>query len=179
MRTLVVRASEENLGEVNKYLESEWKELVPNHPYEGMFQDDLLDEARDINKNIKNIYIFLAFIATILSAIGLYTLVSLSIIRRTKEIGVRKVMGASIPRIIRVLNWEYLIMLIIACIGGSISGYFMSKMLMNSIWEVSTDISFFCYLIPIILIFIVAVITTGWKVYSAATKNPTESLRYE
>jgi len=179
MRTLVVRASEENLREVNQYLESEWKELVPNYPYEGVFQDDEMDEARDINKNIKNVYIFLAFIATILSAIGLYTLVSLSIIRRTKEIGVRKVMGASVPLIIRVLNREYLIMLSIACMGGSLSGYFLSKMMMESIWEVFTDISILCYMIPIVLIFVVAGITTGSKVYSAATKNPTDSLRYE
>jgi len=179
MRTLAVRASEENLREVNQYLEKEWKELVPNYPYEGYFQDDLMDEARDINKNIKNVYIFLAFIATILSAIGLYTLVSLSTLRRTKEIGVRKVMGATIPRIIRVLNREFMIMLIIACAGGSLGGYYMSKMLMDSIWDVFTDITLICYLIPIILIFIVAILTTGWKVYSAATKNPTESLRYE
>lgn len=179
MRTLVVKTSEENLREVNQYLEEQWKELLPNYPYEGFFQDDLMDEARDINKNIKNVYIFLAFIATILSAIGLYTLVSLSIIRRTKEVGVRKVMGASVPRIIRVLNREYLFLLIIACIGGSFGGYYLSRMLMNSIWEVFTDISFLCYLIPIVMIFLVAAITTGWKVYSAATKNPTESLRYE
>lgn len=179
MRTLAVRTSQEDMGEVNQYLESEWKELVPNYPYEGVFQDDEMDEARDINKNIKNIYIFLALIATILSAIGLYTLVSLSIIRRTKEIGVRKVMGASVHRIIKVLNREYLIMLVMACIFGSLSGYYMSKMLMDSIWEVFTDISIFCYLIPISLIFVVAAITTGSKVYSAATKNPTDSLRYE
>ncbi|KPK84222.1 MAG: hypothetical protein AMS27_10545 [Bacteroides sp. SM23_62_1] len=179
IRTLVVKVSEDNLGEVFQYLENEWKELVPNYPFEGEFQADLMDEAKDINKNIKNIYIFLAIIATILSAIGLYTLVSLSVIRRTKEIGVRKVMGASVPRIIRILNREYLIILVIACIGGSFGGYYMSKILMASIWEVFTDISFLCYLIPVVMIFIVAAVTTGWKVYSAATQNPTESLRYE
>jgi putative ABC transport system permease protein len=179
MRTLAVRASENNLKEINQYLENEWKEQFPNYPYEGFFQDDLMDEARDINKNIKNVYIFLAIIATILSAIGLYTLVSLSIIRRTKEVGVRKVMGATVPRIIRILNREYLIMLVIACIGGSMAGYYISEMLMESIWEVFTDVSFLCYLIPIILIFLIAIVTTGGKIYSAAKKNPAESLRYE
>jgi ABC-type antimicrobial peptide transport system permease subunit len=179
MRTLAVRASEENLQEVNKFLEEQWKELVPNNPYEGFFQDDLMNEGRDINRNIKNIYIFLAFIATILSAIGLYTLVSLSIIRRTKEVGIRKVMGATVPRIISILNREYLIILIIACIGGSLSGYYLSKQMMDSIWDVFTDVTVFTFLVPILLIFAVAAITMGWKVYSAASKNPTESLRYE
>ena len=179
MRTLAVRVSEENLEEVNHFLEDEWKELVPNHPYSGFFQDDLMDEARDINRNIMNVYIFLAFIATILSAIGLYTLVSLSIIRRTKEVGIRKVMGATIPRIIRILNREYIIILIIACIVGSTAGYYLSRQLMDSIWDVFTDVTIFTFLIPVILIFVVAVVTIGWKVYEAASRNPTESLRYE
>ena len=179
MRTLAIRTSEENLRDVNQYLENEWKELIPNYPYSGFFQDDLMDEGRDINKNIKIIYIFLAFVATILSAIGLYTLVSLSIIRRTKEVGIRKVMGATIPRIIRILNREYLIILAISSIIGSLSGYYLSKQMMDSIWDVFTDVTVFTFLIPVVLIFVVAVITTGWKVYSAARKNPIESLRYE
>ena len=87
-------------------------------------------------------YIFLGFIALILSAIGLYTLVSLSIIRRTKEIGVRKVMGASI-------------------------------------WEIYTDLNAYTFIVPVILILFVAVVSIGWEVYSAASRNPAESLRYE
>lgn len=179
MRTLAVRAAEEDLEEVNHFLEEQWKELVPDNPYAGFFQDDLMNEARDINKNIKNVYIFLAFIATILSAIGLYTLISLSIIRRTKEIGIRKVMGASIPRIIRILNREYLVILVIASVAGSISGWWLSKKMMDSIWDVFTDVTVFTFLIPVILIFTIAAITMGWKIYKAASRNPTESLRYE
>ncbi len=176
---MAVRASEENLKEVNQFLEDQWKELVPNYPYSGFFQDDLMEEGRDINRNIKYIYIFLAFIATILSAIGLYTLVSLSIIRRTKEVGIRKVMGATIPRIIRILNREYLIILVIAIIGGSLSGYWLSKQMMDSIWDVFTDVTVFTFLVPVILIFGVATVTMSWKIYAAASRNPTDSLRYE
>lgn len=69
------------------------EKAIPEYPYSGLYQDSLMDEARKINKNIKDMYIFLGFIALILSAIGLYTLVSPSIIRRTKEIGVREVIG--------------------------------------------------------------------------------------
>jgi ABC-type antimicrobial peptide transport system permease subunit len=179
MRTLAVRASEKNLKEVNQFLEDQWQELVPNYPYSGFFQDDLMEEGRDINRNIKYIYIFLAFIATILSAIGLYTLVSLSIIRRTKEVGIRKVMGATIPRIFRILNREYLIILIIAAIGGSLSGYWLSNQMMDSIWDVFTDVTVFTFLVPVILIFGVATATMSWKIYAAASRNPTDSLRYE
>jgi len=73
---LVVRASIEDLPDVNEFLRSEWLKVIPNSPYEGFFQEERLTEAKDINKNIKYIYIFLAIMAIILSAIGLYTLVS-------------------------------------------------------------------------------------------------------
>jgi len=179
MRTLAIRSSAENLEQVNDYLEEVWQDLIPNNPYGGMFQDDLMDEARDINKNIKVINIFLALIATILSTIGLYTLVSLSIIRRTKEIGIRKVNGAPIPRLIGILSKEYIIILLIACLAGNISGFYLSKMLIDSIWEVYSDISTTNFILPVILIFVIATASIGWKVYSAAKRNPAESLRYE
>jgi putative ABC transport system permease protein len=179
MRTLAVRGAPENLGEINEFLEETWKEIVPNHPYEGFFQDDLLDEARDINKNIKNVDVFLALLAIIISAIGLYTLVSLSIIRRTKEIGIRKVNGATIPRIAGIISREYLIILAVACILGSVSGYWVSVTLMESIWDTFTDIRPFVYIFSNALILLVAVASIGWKVYQAAGRNPVESLRYE
>ena len=70
----------------------------------------------------------------ILSAIGLFSLVSLNIIKRMKEIGIRKVLGASIANIAKNLSREFLIILSIASILGSVAGYYMSKMLMASIW---------------------------------------------
>jgi len=109
----------------------------------------------------------------------LYTLVSLSIIRRTKEVGIRKVMGANIPRIIRILNREYLIILVISSFGGCISGYWLSKKMMDSIWDVFTDVTVCTFLVPVLLIFVIAAITMGWKIWVAASRNPTESLRYE
>ncbi len=179
MRTLAVRGASESLGEINEFLEKTWKEIVPNMPYEGFFQDDLLNEARDINKNIKNINIFLALLAIIISAIGLYTLVSLSIIRRTKEIGIRKVNGAPILRISGILSREYMIILVIACTIGSVSGWWVSVLLMDSIWDTFTDVRPFVYFFSDALIFVVAIASIGWKVYQAARRNPVESLRYE
>lgn len=179
LRYLTIKAETDNLQEVNSYLEEKWKELIPTHPYGGFFQDSLMEEAKQVNKNIKNIYIFLAIIALFLSAVGLYTLVSLSVIRRTKEVGVRKVMGAAIPRIIGILSKSYLIMIAVACIIGLVSGYYSGMAIMKSIWEVHTDANFITFALPVALILLVASISIGWKVYSAASRNPTESLRYE
>ncbi len=176
---LTVKTEMENLQEVNGWLEEKWKELIPTHPYGGFFQDSLMEDGRVVNKNIKNMYIFLAFIALFLSAIGLYTLVSLSVIRRTKEIGVRKVMGSPIEKIIAILSRPYIIIIGIASAIGLTAGYYSSIVMMESIWEVHTEANVWTFLIPVLLIVFVAFVSIGWKVYYAASRNPTESLRYE
>ncbi|KPL23957.1 MAG: hypothetical protein AMS23_06080, partial [Bacteroides sp. SM1_62] len=179
LRFLTVKTEIENLKPVNEYLEEEWKKVIPNFPYSGFFQDSLMDEARQINENIKDLYIFLGFIALILSAIGLYTLVSLSIIRRTKEVGVRKVMGSSVQQIILKISKPYAIIIAIASVIGLYAGYKSSVVMMASIWEIYTDLNAYTFIIPVVLILLVAAASIGWKVYSAASRNPTESLRYE
>ena len=176
---LTVKSETENLKAVNEYLEEEWKKVIPDFPYSGFFQDSLMDEARQINKNIKDMYIFLGFIALILAAIGLYTLVSLSIIRRTKEIGVRKVMGSTVSQVVLKISKPYAIIIVIASVIGVVSGWKSSVVMMASIWEIYTDLTFYTFLIPVALILLVAIVSIGWKVYSAASRNPTESLRYE
>ncbi|MFC2081361.1 FtsX-like permease family protein [Bacteroidota bacterium] len=179
LRYLTVKSEIENLQEVNEYLEETWKELIPSHPYGGFFQDSLMEEGRQVNKNIKDIYIFLAIIALFLSAVGLYTMVSLSVIRRTKEVGVRKVMGATIPRIIGILSKSYIIMILVACAIGLAAGHYSGLAIMQSIWEVHTDANALTFVLPFALIVLITIISVGWKVYSAASKNPNESLRYE
>ncbi|MCK4746828.1 MAG: FtsX-like permease family protein, partial [Bacteroidales bacterium] len=132
-----------------------------------------------VNKNIKIIYVFLAIIALFLSAVGLYTMVSLSVIRRTKEVGVRKVMGAPIPRIIAILSRSYIIMILVGSALGLAAGHYSGMAIMQSIWKFHTDANAVTFLLPTGLILLIALISIGSKVYTAASKNPTESLRYE
>jgi ABC-type antimicrobial peptide transport system permease subunit len=138
-----------------------------------------MEEGRQINKNIQEVYVFLAFIALILSAIGLYTLVSLSVIRRTKEVGVRKVVGSSILKVILTLSRPYAVMIGIASVIGLAAGHYSGLALMQSIWEVYADPTVMTYVLPLLIMFLVATLSIGWKVYEAASRNPAESLRYE
>jgi len=178
-RRLVIRASENNLHEVNEALKREWAELVPNYPYEGRYQEELLEEARQVNDNIKIMFVFLAICALFLSVIGLYTLVSLSVLNRTKEIGVRKVHGASITKIMLVITQPFTWLIIIASVLGCAGGYYLSKMLMGSIWAVHMRPDSLSFAIPVVVIVFTSLITIIWRVYYAAARNPAESLRYE
>ena len=177
--TIVIRASEKNITEVNDYLQNQWAELVPNYPYEGRYQEELMEESKQINTNIRIMFVFLAVSALFLSSIGLYTLVSLSVLNRTKEVGIRKVHGASVQRIMLIITKPFSVLIIIAAVLGSGGGYYMAKMLMESIWANHMSPNIYSFAIPIILIFVISFVTIIWRVYNAATQNPAHSLRYE
>ena len=179
MRTLVVQSDKQNLKEVNESLQSAWDQLIPNAVYPGFFQADILAEAKDINKQIKKIFLFLAVVSIILSLVGLYTLVSLNIIKKTKEIGIRKVLGASIHNLVVLISRDFLILILIASICGSILGYYLSNMLMDSIWTIYMDPSLLSFIVPVLFIVIVSAITLSGKVYNAARRNPVDSIKYE
>lgn len=176
---ILIRTSPQSLKEVNDMLRAEWAELVPNYPYEGQYQEELLEEAKDINNNIKVIFAFLAVCALFLSVIGLYTLVSLSVLNRTKEVGIRKVHGASVKRIMIIVSKPFSLLITISTILGLVAGYYMSIMLMGSIFAVHMTPNTISFAIPVLVILITSVITIIWRVYKAAEQNPAKSLRYE
>ena len=124
-------------------------------------------------------YSFLGVIALMLSATGLFTLVSLNIIRRTKEIGVRKVLGASIGNITRIINTEFFIILIVASLAGSALSYYAVDLLMDSIWDYYQSTTTMTFVVAILVMFVVATAVVGYKVFSAASMNPVSTLRDE
>lgn len=179
MRMLVIKADEDNLKQVNETMQNKWEEVIPNSVYPGFFQTETLAEAKDINNQIRKIFLFLAIVAVILSLVGLYTLVSLKIIKKTKEIGIRKVLGAPLSNLIKLINRDFAIILLVASIFGSALGYYLADMLMDSIWSVYMEPTVLSYIIPVVFLFIVAAVTLSGKVYKAATRNPVDSIKYE
>ena len=176
---LAVRARPEDLAGVLEYISSKWKSMSTNLIFGGRYQNDLMQEGQNINDSIMKVNIFLAVVATILSLIGMYNLVSLDIIRRTKEIGIRKIQGAPVPLIMFLVGRKYLIVLGIASVLGCAAGYKMSVMLMDSIWDYFVDIKFENLLSAVSIMLLATLLTIVFKVFKAAMKNPVISLRYE
>ena len=177
--SIAIRAAPGDLPGVLESLRETWTKLFPNYPFTGRFQEDTLEEEKAINRSIKQVYIFLAIVATLLSMTGLYTLVSLSILNRTKEIGIRKVMGAAIHHIFIVLSKGYLINLAISSILGCVGGYFLSMSLMESIWDHFTSVTPWLFFYTILIILVATLVTIAGRIYAAAMQNPVDCLRYE
>lgn len=180
LRMLIAKVNPNQELTVKASLEQTWGKIIPNRqPNVITHEISVLGEARDINTNIVQMFLFLAVIAVVLSAIGLFTLVSINIQSRTKEIGIRKVLGASIARITTLINRPFLIIVGIASILGGGIGIYVSSLLMSSIWTYHVTPGFISALIPILVILMVALLSISGKVINAAKRNPVDSLRYE
>lgn len=176
---IVVSTSPANLLSVNDFMLEAWKDISPNTLYNGRHVDGNLYIAQLINSNAVRICVFLGVIAALMSATALFALVSLNILKKRKELGVRKVLGASIPNIVRVINMEFILVLAVASVLGSVAGYFLTDKGMDAIWEHYLPINVITLAICVGLLIIVSMITVGYKTISAARTNPVDSLREE
>lgn len=163
------------------FLEEKWRETIPNKPFNGFYQEGLgsIKQAKEVNANIVIIFGFLSVISVILSAIGLFTLVSLNIIKRVKEIGVRKVLGAPIAHIVGLMNRPFAYMIFIGGTLGLGLGYFIVDILIDSIFKNHRPIDASTFLIPLSIILVISMLTSTIRIFGAAIKNPVDSLRYE
>ncbi len=176
---LVLSAHPDNVSAVNQFMKEQWGKVFPNRLYNGRMLVADLHQVNEVNKNIAFMYTFLGVVAMLLSATGLFTLVSLNIIGRMKEIGVRKVLGASVANIARVVNTEFAVILVIASAFGSWAGFATANMIMGSIWKYYQGANVFTFAASVGLLATVSILTVGYKIYSVATMNPVHTLRDE
>lgn len=179
-KLMVVRTDKDKLSQVNKYLQEAWHKVIPNVPYRGYLQSDLIEKEIRMTQSFKSIAFFLAVITLLLSASGLFAQISLNIDKRSKEIGIRKVLGASVLQIIGLVNREFIRILLIAFVIGSVLGYlFTSKFIFQLIYQYHPDAGPAPYIGTFLIVLLSCAVIIGTKVFRAASANPIERLRTE
>ena len=179
-KTLIIKAKSEQEEKVFTELTTSWKELIPDRPFNGRYQDELaVGYALEDNNNLKTIFYYMAILGGILSITGIFALSSLNVSRRIKEIGIRKVLGASTNKIILLLNKEFGLTMVIAVFLGSLLGIFLTNQLLDFIYKFHIEIGVLPITFSILIIFVAALLTTSATIYSAANTNPSETLRDE
>lgn len=176
---VIVNGPVSRLTDINQFMEQQWKELFPNRLYNGWYLNASMAEAVTVNNNIVKMFAFMGVVALVLSVTGLFSLVSLNIIKRMKEIGVRKVLGASIANITRIINTEFAIILFIAAVLGSVMSFFAVEALMSGIWKYYQPATSTTFIVSVGMMFFISAAAIGYKVFSAASMNPVKTLRDE
>ena len=178
-RFITVKAEAGDIRAVKELMDEKWKLVFPDELSEVTYMEETKADSAIVNSNIRVIFIFLGMVAIVLSAIGLFSLVSLNIIKRMKEIGIRKVLGASVGNIVKNISKEFIIILSVSSLMGSVGGYYLSEMLMASIWTYYVPIGMTAFILSILILFFVSGMTIGGKVIRSASINPVNTLRDE
>jgi putative ABC transport system permease protein len=176
---MVIRSESENLSEILAAAQSTWKQLFPNKPFEGFYMEEAAFNALHTNNGILIQFGIMGLFALFLSITGLYSTVSLTVNKKVKEIGIRKVMEASVQHIMQLLNYEFVIIIVISIAIGTAGGYFFMNRFLSDIFTYYSNIGPLSFLASSLTILAFTILTSGVKIYKAAQSNPTDSLRYE
>ncbi|MDH7462880.1 ABC transporter permease [Chitinophagaceae bacterium 26-R-25] len=159
-------------------IEKKWKEMIPNRPFSYFFMDEFFDRQYRGEERFGNLFLNFAILAIFISCLGLLGLASYSTMQRTKEIGVRKVLGASVTNITTLLSSDFIKLVLIAIIIASPLAYIgMHKWLESFAYR--TSVSWWVFLLAALTAIFIALFTVSFQAIKAAVANPVKSLRSE
>lgn len=160
------------------YLKKTWEIMSPDYPLSYKYNTDIFFQAYKKEIIQSRLTWFFSFLAIIISCLGLYAISSIIVLQRTKEIGIRKVNGATTFEIMFMLSAGFTKSIVIAfVIACPVSWYAMHIWLQNFAYK--TELGLWIFALAGLLAFAIALITVSWQSWRAATRNPLEALRYE
>lgn len=176
---LLMRIDSNQIESVTEHIDRVWAELNPGVPVNRFFFEESFDQIiAERTNGVNQAAMFAAIITIAIAVFGLYALALSASQSRTKEIGIRKTLGASSQSIIGLLVWDFIKPVLIACVVSWVCGYFAISYFFAQ-FSSYPAISVFVYLIVSLVTIAIAVLTVGARCWRAATINPVESLRYE
>jgi putative ABC transport system permease protein len=177
-RELLVKLTGQHLQQTISFLESKWKNLVPDRPFEYRFLDDDYNKLYNAEIRLGKIMDLFSGIAILLACLGLFGLSSYAAQQRIKEIGIRKVLGASARTIAIALSKDFVGLAIVAiAIALPIAWWATNKWLQD--FSYRTDINWSIYVAAGLVTILLSVITVAFQAIKAAMANPVKSLRTE
>ncbi|WPP50306.1 FtsX-like permease family protein [Catalinimonas niigatensis] len=173
-----MRLKGENLPETLEYIQEKWAAYDPNHPFEFSFLDERFDELYRADERQSELISILSGICLLISLLGILGLSAFTAEQRTKEIGVRKVMGASVPHIVYLLFKDVMILVVVASLlAAPIAYYLIERWLQDFAYR--TDLNILLFVLAGLAALLVAFITMSFHSLKTARLNPVVSLRYE
>ena len=160
------------------HLKEEWRRIVPDMPFAYSFLDEDVDRLYRTEERLARTVTYSSACAILIACLGTLGLTSLAVARRTKEIGIRKVLGASTPNIVSLLSREFVLLALAAnIVAWPFVYYAMSEWLQSFAYRIDLEIGVF--VVGGILTLAVVLLTVGFQTAKAAFANPVDALRYE
>ena len=177
-RIISVRLSANTVSQSLAFIKDTWRTFFPSEPLDYYFVDEKLNTSYLAEQRMSKIFRTFSFLAIFIACLGLYGLTAFTIEQKFKNIGIHKVLGASISDIVILISKNYLWWIFFSnLIAWPVTYYAMNKWLEDFAYRI--DLSIWPFLVTGILVLVIALITVSWQAIRAALTNPVEALRYE
>ncbi|MGV8093697.1 MAG: ABC transporter permease [Mangrovibacterium sp.] len=173
-----VKIRNAQISEVIGIVQKLWREFNIDSPLNYIFHDEVVARHYVKDQQAKKLLLLLSVISITIACVGLYAVSFFSIIRRTKEIGIRKVNGARVSEVMMMLNKDFVKWVVIAFIVATPIAYYMMHRWLET-FAYKTALSWWIFALSGMLALGIALLTVSWQSWKAATRNPVEALRYE
>ncbi len=175
---VTVRLKTSDLAVTMKEIESSWRSVAGDAPFKSSFMQEDFDSLYKSEQNMRSVLSAFTFLSVLVACLGLFGLAAFTIKQRFREIGIRKVLGSSVPGIVQLLSKDFLKLVVLSIIiAAPIAWYAMHKWLQDFAYKV--DISWWVFLVAGILALLIAFTTVALQAIKAAVANPIKSLRTE
>ncbi|MES2849635.1 MAG: ABC transporter permease [Bacteroidota bacterium] len=175
---LSIKTNTQNAGAVITAVKSEWSRFFPGNVFDYFFLDDHFDKQYKADQRFGHVFGLFTALAILVACLGLSGLASFTTLQRTKEIGIRKVLGASVNSILRLLYKEFALLLLIAFFIAAPLAWLSTSNWLND-YAFRINVQWYYFAIPFIVIIAIALITVSFQSIKAAIANPVKSLRTE
>jgi putative ABC transport system permease protein len=176
---LTVRVKEDKLKEGLAVMEDKWNAFGAGRPFEYNMLADMMDEMYEAEKKLSSLFHIATALTIFIALLGLLGLSSFIAEQRTKEIGIRKVLGASVGNITQLLSREFLILILIGFVLAIPVAWWRLDIWLKDSFVYHTDISWITFLYAGLLAFAIGVLTISYHIMRAATGNPVDAIKYE
>ncbi len=176
---LVAATEAGTLIAANESIKKAWNKVFPQQLYPGQLMEYRMVMPLEHFDSVVVLYTFLGLVSIVMSISGLYSLMSLNLQKRTKELGIRKLLGASMPHLSLQASKLFLMIMGVSVVVGPLLGSVMVNAMMDSVWEYYVAVNSVVLSLAIAILFAIALATIGFKIYRITRANPVDSLRYE
>lgn len=178
MNAMMIKISKENIPATISYIKKVYQEIIPDAPFEFSFLNQDVQKQYDTDMKQGEIVSAASLFAILISCLGLFGLVTLAVSSRTKEVGIRKVLGASTSNVVTIISKDFLKLVALSNFAAIPIAYYVAReWLQDFAYRIS--ISPWIFVLAMGLTFVISLLTIAFQVLKAATANPVESLRYE
>ncbi len=175
---LTVKIAGSNFQDGIEYLQKVWKSFLPIRPFEYQFTSDRYQRLYESEQKENQLFTIFSALAIFIASLGLFGLATFNTLQRIKEIGIRKVLGASVPSILGILSKEIVVLVLIAnVVAWPVAWLMMNKWLSTFAYHI--DMNLLAYLLAAFAAIFIALITVSMQTVKAAMTNPSQTLRYE